>query len=198
MSTLDSDLPIPAEEPDDDVELELEALALRRRRKLPRVTLVLTLAVIGAGAFIGGAEAQKHLGTSSGSGGSNASSLASRFRNTSTTSGRTAGGFGTFGGGTTVGSVTAIKGSTLYVTDTSGNTVKVTTSARSQVTKSVTGTMKDIHPGDTIVVRGTAQKNGDVAADSITLGGAAASGGATGFGNNGGATGFGGNSGGGG
>ena len=61
MSTLDSDLPIPAGEPDgEDIELELDALAMRRRRKLPRLTLALAVAVVGAGAFIGGAEAQRH------------------------------------------------------------------------------------------------------------------------------------------
>ena len=57
-------------------------------------------------------------------------------------------------------------------------------------------TVKGIHPGDTVVIRGATKKNGTVAASSISLGGAGAafgSGGATGFGNsNGGATGFGG------
>jgi hypothetical protein len=56
--------------------------------------------------------------------------------------------------------------------------------------------VKDVHPGDTVVIRGATQKNGTVAASSISVGGAGAafgSGGATGFGNsNGGATGFGG------
>ena len=192
MSTLDTDLPVPARELDDDVALELEALALRRRRKLPRVTLALAVAIVGAGAFIGGAEAQKHLGSSASSSSNNsaAANLASRFRGTNS-----AGGQATFGGGGTVGTVTAIKGSTLYVTDSSGNTVKVRTTAASQVTKTVTGTVKDIKPGDTIVVRGSTGSNGTIAADSITLGGAGAV--TFGGGANGGATGFGGSKGGG-
>jgi len=189
MSTLDTDYPVPAGEPDDDVALELEALALRRRRKLPRVTLALAVAIVGAGAFIGGAEAQKHLGSSasSSSNANAAGSFASRFRGTT---GRSP---ATFGGGGTAGTVTAIKGSTLYVTDASGNTVKVRTTAASQVTKSVTGRVHDIRPGDTIVVRGATGKDGTIAADSITLGGAGA---VTfgGGGSNGGATGFGGGS----
>jgi hypothetical protein len=164
MSTLDSGVPLPD---DDDVELELEALALRRRRKLPRVTLVLCVAIVGAGAFIGGAEAQKHLNSSSSTGGGgNGAALASRFGGT----GR--GGGATLGGGATVGTVTAIKGSTLYVTDASGNTVKVSTSAASRVTKTVTGSLKDVHPGDTIVVQGSTGSKGTIAARSITLGGA--------------------------
>ncbi len=202
MSTIDSSLPVPADEPDDDVAAELEALAIRRRRKLPRVTLALAVALVGAGAFIGGAEAQKHLGSSSNSSssGNAASSFASRSRNGGFAITRGGGSFA--GGGATIGTVTAIKGSTLYVTDTSGNTVKVSTSAASQVTKTVTGTVKDVHPGDTVVIRGATKKNGTIAASSISLGGGGGlgaafggAGGATGFGNsNGGATGFGGSS----
>jgi hypothetical protein len=209
MSTIDSGLPIPADEPEeDDVTAELEELALRRRRRFPRVTLALAVAVVGAGAFIGGAEAQKHLGskpTTSG-GGAAGSSFASRFRGGGTGT-RGASGTGAassfLGGGATIGTVAAIKGSTLYVTDTSGATVKVTTSPASQVTKTVTGTVKSVDPGDTVVVRGTTKKNGDIAATSIAIGGAGAGGfggfgggggtGSTGSGSgaNGGATGFG-------
>jgi hypothetical protein len=205
MSTLEPGLPLPADVgDDDDVAAELETLALSRRRKLPRVTLALTVALVGAGAFIGGAEAQKHLGStsnaSSGSG-TGASSFASRFRGGGTATGGTSG--ASAFGGATIGTVTAIKGSTLYVTDASGNTVKVTTSAATQVSKTVSGTVKSVLPGNTVVIRGTAAKGGTIAATTITLGGAGAAGfggGATGFGggansnSNGGATGFGGGS----
>ncbi len=201
MSTLDSGLPVPADEGDDDVAAELEALALSRRRKLPRVTLALTVALVGAGAFIGGAEAQKHLGSSStsGSAGGNASGFASRFAGrTGTGTGTSAGGFGG-AAGATIGTVADIKGSTLYVTDSSGNTVKVTTSAATQVSKTVSGTVKSVLPGNTVVIRGTAGKDGTIAATTISLGGAGASGffgggstGSTGGGTGGGgATGFG-------
>jgi hypothetical protein len=195
MSTIDSGLPIPAGEPEGDVvDDDLAALTLRRHRKLPRITLALAVAVVGAGAFIGGAEAQKHLGSkSTGGTGSAASAFASRFR-----SGAGGGAASVAGGGTTVGTVTAIKGTTLYVAETGGATVKVTTSAASQVTKTVTGTVKSVNPGETIVVRGTTKKNGDIAATSISIGGgglAGFGGGSTstgsGTGANGGATGFG-------
>jgi hypothetical protein len=61
------------------------------------------------------------------------------------------------------------------------------------VTKTVSGKVKDIHPGDSVVIRGTKKKNGTVAADAISLGG---TGGLSivGGGANGGATGFGGSS----
>lgn len=195
MSTLDTSLPVPADESDDDIAADLEALTLRRRRKLPRVTLALAVALVGAAAFIGGAEAEKHLGsTPAASSSGTGAALASRFRNANATTGRQ-GTFAAGGGGGTFGTVTAIKGSTLYVTDASGNVVKVSTSAASQVTKTTAGTVKDIKPGDTVVVRGAQGKNGTIAADSISLGGAGAvtfSGGGNAA--NGGATGFGGNS----
>src|ERR1700757_3994111 len=125
MSTIDTSFPVPADEPgDDDVAAELEALAIRRRRKSPRVTLMLAVAIVGAGAFIGGAEAQKHLGksptSSSATGAGGGPALPGRFR------GGGAGGTGATAaaaGGGTAGTVTAIKGSTLYITDASGNTV---------------------------------------------------------------------------
>jgi hypothetical protein len=206
MSTVDTGLSIPAGEPEDDgddIDRELAELAARRRRKLPRLTLVLAVALVGAGAFIGGALAQKHWGSSSSSSGSGngaAAAFASRFANRGSTAGGS-GGASSFFGGATIGSVTAIKGSTLYVTDTSGNTVKVTVGPGVQVTKSVTGTVQSVNAGDTVVVRGTAGKNGVIAAQSVSIGGA---GGLGGFGgssssgnsanSNGGATGFGGGS----
>jgi hypothetical protein len=84
-------------------------------------------------------------------------------------SGAGAGGFAGFGGGATVGTVTLIKGSTLYVTDSSGNTVKVQTSASSTVTKTVSGSIKTLLPGQTVTVLGTAGKNGTVTARSISV-----------------------------
>jgi hypothetical protein len=151
-----------------------EPLPLPRRRRLPVLTAILGVAVVGAATFVAGAEAQKHWGaaSSSGNGGANASSFASRFGRTGTTAGSaTAGGFAG-GGGATIGTVTAIKGSTLYVTDTSGNTVKVTAPTGTTVSKTVTTSLKGVNPGDTVVVRGTAAANGNVTAQQITIGGA--------------------------
>jgi hypothetical protein len=190
MTTAESELPVPSDRDDDA--LELEALAIRRRRKLPMLTVALVAGLVAAGAFVGGVEAQKHLGSNTASGNAAGSSqLAGRFgRGAPSVAGASAG-----SADFTAGTVTAIKGSTLYVTDASGNIVKVSTSAGSQVTKTVTGKVADIRPGDTVVVRGTKGKNGTVAASAITLGGGGGgvgffgSGGANG---NGGATGFGG------
>lgn len=197
MSTLDSDLT-----PSTDDEFETEPLPLPRRRRLPLLTAALALAVVAGGAFVGGIEMQKHQGGSSSRGGNGtASAFAARLgRDTTTgatTTGTTASGAtgtrgGAFGGGATIGTVTAIKGSTLYITDTSGNTVKVATSPSSSVTKTVSSSVKGINPGDTVVVRGSQGTNGTVTAESISVGTAGGFGG--GSSDNGGATGFGGSS----
>ena len=65
---------------DDDFVAEI---LTRRKRRLPILTAILVLAVAAGGAFIAGAEVQKHYGKSStaGAGGASAfSALASRFR----------------------------------------------------------------------------------------------------------------------
>jgi hypothetical protein len=152
--------------------LAAELLA-RRRKKLPKLTAALALAVVVVAAGVGGAEIQRHWGGAS----------------ASTVTPARAGGFRGFGGGggapsaaaglafggagnATTGTVTLIKGTTLYVTAANGNTVLVHTSASSKVTKSVAGTVKSVQPGESVTVTGTQQKDGSVAASQITIGGA--------------------------
>ena len=146
-----------------------EMILTRRKRRLPILTAILVLAAAAGGAFIGGAEIQKHYGTaassSSGTGGAPSASALARLR--------AAGGFpggavpGATGG--TAGTVTLIKGSTLYVTDTSGNTVAVHTTNSSRVAKTVSGSVQTIHPGDTVTVTGKQAKNGSYTAAAITI-----------------------------
>jgi hypothetical protein len=163
---------------DDDFVTEI---LTRRKRRLPILTAILVLAVAAGGAFIAGAEVQKHYGksTTAGAGGASAfSALASRFRSGGAAgagggTGR-AGFFGAGGaGGGTTGTVTLIKGSTLYVTNSSGTTVLVHTSPASRVTKSVTGSVQTIHPGDTVTVTGAQAANGSYTAAAISIGGGA-------------------------
>lgn len=153
-------------------------LLKRRRKRLPALTAALAIAaVLGLGA-IGGVEAQKHWGTTSSSG--RASGVPSGFPTGGLPSGvgfgggSGRGGFGASGaaGGGTSGTVTLIKGATLYVTDASGNTIMVRTSARSRVTKTVSGTVKTVHPGDSVTVVGTQNKDGSYSARQLTIGAA--------------------------
>lgn len=118
----------------------------------------------GAGATprraFGGAGSGGATGFGGGSGGSGATGFGG---------GSGATGFGGFGGSATTGTVTLIKGSTLYVTDASGNTVKVRTSPSSAVTKTVTGSVKTLLPGQTVTILGTQGKDGTVTARSIAV-----------------------------
>lgn len=162
--------------PDDAL---LTQIIARRRRRTPLVTLALAAALTAAVAFIGGVEIQKHYGTSSAasSGNSNFAALASRFTagrgataGTNRTGTGAAGFFGGGGAGAVIGTVTLIKGDDIYVTDTSGTTTIVHAKSAS-VTKSVTGSLKSISPGETVTVVGTQGSNGSTTARSITVGG---------------------------
>jgi hypothetical protein len=78
-----------------------------------------------------------------------------------------------------------VDGTTLYVTDATGNTVKVTTNTGTTVTKTVTGTVKDLSPGQNVVIRGVQSSVGVYAAQSVAQA-AANGGGAFGAGGTGG------------
>lgn len=173
MSTAHPEAPTIVQEPTADG-LAAELLA-RRRKRMPALTLALVILVAAAVAFIGGVEAQKHWAKSSTSSSGIPSSIASNFAGRgfpAATGGSGSGGFPSFAGGnTTAGTVTLIKGSTLYVTSSSGNTVLVKTSASSRVAKSVSGSFKTIHPGDSVTIVGSQNKDGSVTARQVTIGG---------------------------
>jgi|HubBroStandDraft_3_1064219.scaffolds.fasta_scaffold13661_2 hypothetical protein len=162
------------------------------------IALALTGVLLIACGFIGGVLVEK--GENSSTGSSGGGSLASRFAalRSSTTAGaaggaaalaggRTAGGSGaglfggggagrTGGAGATVGQVAYTAGDTLYVTTGEGATIKVRTSAASTVTKTVKADVRGIHPGETVIVTGSAGPNGAVNAESIRVSEAGGSG----------------------
>lgn len=175
MSTAHSEAPTMIQQPTAPDGLAGELLA-RRRKRLPMLTLALIVLAAAAAAFIGGIEANKHWGKSSTSSSGIPSSVAAAFAGRgfpgATSSRAGAGGFPGFGGANaTTGTVTLIKGTTIYVTNTAGNTVLVKTSARSQVSKSVSGSVKTIHPGDSVTVTGSQNKDGSISARQVTIGG---------------------------
>ncbi len=177
------------DEPDDGD--EPDELPPRPRRRLlgaggNPIFLALLAVLLIAGGFIAGVQVQKGEETSSGSSSGATSSLASRFaalRGAGTTgagagsgkasTGGAAGGFGgtaAGGGRPTSGTVAYLAGSTLYVTNAEGNTVKVNTSPATSVTKTVKTKVKGIHPGETVTVTGATASNGAVSAESISVG----------------------------
>lgn len=167
-----------------------------RRRLLTPIPLALMAVLLTAFGFIGGVLVEKGEG-SPGSSAGGASGLASRFASLRSAAagasgapgatsagggGRGAGLFGAGGAGAgglgaTVGQVAYLSGSTLYVTDGEGNTVKVKTSDASTVSKTVKSDVKGIHPGETVIVTGSAGTNGGVQAESIRVSEAGSGGG---------------------
>jgi DNA-binding beta-propeller fold protein YncE len=179
--------PVTVDEQDQWLE-EPEELPPRPRRRLlgtganPVFLVLLGVLAIACG-FIGGVLVEKGQ-TASGSASGATAGLAARFAalrggtsSTSTRSGAAgagaAGGFfgaGAGAGRPTSGTVAYLAGSTLYVTNAEGNTVKVKTSAGTSVTKNVKASVSGIHPGETVTVTGAAATDGTVNAESISVG----------------------------
>jgi hypothetical protein len=164
-----------------------------RRRLLAPVPVALLLALLTACGFIGGVLVEK--GSATSTAGTSSGAPAARFAGLrgavsgaaaggggSGTSGATATGGPAAGastgaggpGGATAGTVAFVQGSTLYVTNAEGNTVKVKTSAASTVSKTVKSTVAAIHPGESVVITGASAANGAITAESIRVGGTGA------------------------
>jgi hypothetical protein len=107
-----------------------------------------------------------------GSGAAGASSSGSGGASGAPGGGGLAGGIGgaagAGGGGASFGTVAGIKGKTILVTDTSGNTVKVKVSSSTKITKNQSVSRHAIRPGDTIIVTGVAGSGGITNAAAIT------------------------------
>jgi hypothetical protein len=160
---------------DPDFDDELQDLVSPKRRLVTPVTAVLALAVVAVTAFFGGVELQKSR-TSSSSGNAGAGFLRG-------------GGTGTLPAqdttGPTSGTVATIDGSTLYITDSSGTKIKVTTSAATTFTKVADAKAKDAFPGDSVTVVGERTASGSVTATRVVIGDLAAIGIGGGFGGGG-------------
>jgi hypothetical protein len=158
--------PLVARDPD-------EVLPPRRRRKLRPLTAVLAaLVLVGAG-FAGGIQTQKHYGGSSSTSLASArSAFAARFGAGRTSAGGAASFFGqpaATGGTQEVGQVTVIKGSTIYLADFLGNTLRIQIPATTKVSETSQLTVKGIHPGDTVTAQVTKLPSGDYKATAVTV-----------------------------
>jgi hypothetical protein len=166
-----------------------------RRRLVTPVTTGLVAVLLAAAGFIGGVEVQKGQGSGGGAG-ATASATPAAF---GAAGGARAGGFGggqgaaagAAGGGggagnITFGTVANKSGKTLYVTDSSGKTIRVQTTVSSKITRTAANSVHGVFPGDTVVVQGSTASNGTVTATTVraTSKTAAASGGG-GFGGGG-------------
>jgi hypothetical protein len=157
------------------------AILPRRRRgfsSLARVMLALVL--LAAGLFLG-AELEKRYGSSSSTsarpagafaGGAFArAGAAGAQTGTATTTGGFQGSTGSAGAatGAQTGQVKLIKGSTIYLSDFFGNTLKITIPATVTVSKTLSASASSIRPGDTVSVQGSQQKDGSYTATSVSV-----------------------------
>ena len=154
-----------------------------RRKLLSPIPATLLVVLLVAGGFFAGVQVEKGQSSASTSNGlpaglaalrSAAGGSSSSARTTSGSgSGFPAGGgfpgaAGLSGGGLTTGEVSYVSGSTLYV-NSGENTVKVSAPAGTKVTKTVSTSVHSIHPGDTVIVRGSQGGHGSVTASSISI-----------------------------
>jgi hypothetical protein len=147
-----------------------------RRRLVTPLAAALVAVLVAALGFIGGVQVQKHEdkgGSGSGSGAQAALASARGGAAGGARSGFGGGrGFGGASGGgsqstPTVGSVANKHGSTLYVKDSNGNTVKVKTTSHSKISRTASTSAGAIHPGDTVIVQGTKSSSGTITATQI-------------------------------
>jgi hypothetical protein len=156
------------------------------RKHLPWVTAGLVGAILLSAGYVAGGYHYSHQG----SGGGNATGFAAARtgtgrtaeggfgRNTNGTGAQTGtggattpgGGFGG-AGGATIGTVKLVDGNNVYLTDSSGATVKVTLAPNASVTVTKKGKLADLTPGTAVVVVGQTGKDGTVTATTVTQGG---------------------------
>jgi Domain of unknown function (DUF5666) len=149
----------------------------RRRRFFNRKTAALGVVVACAAGFLAGIEIEK----SQVSGTASAATVPAGNAGSAATGSGARPGFGLGGGGAgggggaSFGTVSSVDGNTIYLTEASGNTVKVTLSSATKITKSQSTSKSSLHPGDALVVQGATGKNGTLTATSVSDSGARAS-----------------------
>ena len=149
------------------------------RRRAGVLTRVLLAVLVAAAGFLVGVRVQKAWGTSTGAAaGGSRPNMSGMFRGATPTPGAT-GMADMFGGASapTMGEVKLVDGTTIYVTDSQGNIIKVTTGPGTTFTKTSSASASDVRPGDTVVVQGQEQEDGTVAATRVSDSGASQSGG---------------------
>jgi hypothetical protein len=156
-----------------------------RRRRVAPLTAVLGVVVVAGAGFLGGVQVQKsqtpatsvRTGAQGAGAAGNGTQAAGRTGAAGAGGTGAAGAAGAGGGGRgTVGQVKLVDGTNIYVTDTSGNVVKVATGASSRITKVQPASVADVHPGDTVVIQGQPDAEGTVQAVAVNDAGADAGG----------------------
>jgi hypothetical protein len=156
----------------DDHDVAQEPIPGRPRRRLINKWSVTLLAVLFAAVgFLGGIKIEKGQQTTGSTFGAATAGKGARATGSAPTFGGAPGGTAA-GGGDTSGTVSSVSGKTIYLKSTSGDTVKVTLSSATKVSKSQTVSSDSLRPGDTIVVTGVTGSDGTISAATVTDSGA--------------------------
>ncbi|MFI1994011.1 hypothetical protein [Actinoplanes sp. NPDC020271] len=161
----------PTEAEHDDLNSAIAQAAPRRWWN--STTLVLVGVVLLVGGFAGGAQVQKHWGSSSTATGTPSGSTQGAFPSGA---GMPSGMAGSAQnrqaapGRATAGTISKVDGNTVYVTTAAGETVTVRASDTTTVSRTTAATMADLTAGQTITVEGAADAEGVVTATAITAG----------------------------
>jgi hypothetical protein len=107
-----------------------------------------------------------------------AGGFAGRFSGSGSGSGSGAAGAGAANG--SFGTISSVNGKTIYLTDPTGNTVKVTLSSSTKLTKNLGVSTSSLHPGDSVAIQGVKNSNGTLVATSVSDSGTRATGGGSG------------------
>ena len=141
----------------------------RTRVTTPLTRVLLTLVAVSA-VFLAGALVERTLHKTSNNA-TGVGALAAQFRNRFGGQGGTGGsGGGGFGAanGATIGTVKLVDGKNVYIQDFSGNVVKVTTNASTDINLTTKGAVSQLEPGTSVIVQGAASNDGTTAATSIS------------------------------
>jgi hypothetical protein len=155
-----------------------------RRRFFNRRSAALATVITCAAGFYAGIRVEKsQLSTTAAAATPSATGAAGARTGAATGAAGGAGGFaGRFGGGgaaggggggnASLGTISSVNGNTVYLTDTTGNTVKVTLSGTTKLTKSLGVAKSALHPGDSVVIQGVKNSSGTLVATSVSDSGA--------------------------
>lgn len=158
--------------PADDAQWDWPSRAAKPGVRVRIPVLALVALLFAAGGLWGGAALQRSHGISS-TGSSAASNFASLFGRRGTTGSGTGTatrtGSGLFGGSApaATGTVTAVEGDVVYLTTSSGSIEKVIVAKTTTVTRDTKSSAAALQPGDTAIVEGTKETDGNIDATSI-------------------------------
>ena len=173
-----SAVPYDSHEHDGDTTEQQPSVRRPRRRFFNRRSAVLAAIITCAGGFYAGISVEKSQLASTATTATPAAAAAAGpgfaggFPGAGRFGGGAGGAGGAGGGSASIGTISSVNGNTVYLTDATGNTLKVTLSSTTELTKSLGVSKSALHPGDSVVIQGVKNSGGTLVATSVSDSGA--------------------------